>query len=583
MERRLAAIMAADVVGYSRLIRADEEGTIAALKALRADLVDPKLAEHNGRIVKLMGDGMLAEFASVVDAVRAAVETQQAVTDHNSDLPADKRIEFRVGINLGDVVIDGDDIHGDGVNVAARLEGMAEPGGICVSGKVYEEVRDRTDFAFEDLGEREVKNIDRPVRVWRWIAGAPPREDGTAAKALPLPDKPSIAVLPFDNMSGDPEQEYFADGITEDIITALSKFRWFFVSARNSTFSYKGQAIDIKQVGRDLGVRYVLEGSVRKAGDRIRVTAQLIEAETGNHIWADRYDRVLADIFDLQDEMQQAIATAVEPELAGAEYERASRKSPKNLDAWDWCQQALWHMNQRTREDTEKAAPLFEKAISIDPLLARAYAGYARLLINTLGFGWGTDRDELLSRAVSLASEAVRRDDRDSFTHDALGRALAFSGEIDRAIHEHRLALQLNPNSAYTCWALGEMLFVAGQPEEGLQQVERALRLSPRDPLLFLFMSVKGLCLDRLERTVEAERAHRQAISLKPTIFPSYVFLADFYVRHDRLGEAQTIVADALRRIPDLSVAALRDAAAPAVRSLGEDFVPNLVRAGLPE
>jgi adenylate cyclase len=532
-----------------------------------------------------MGDGLLAEFPSVVEAVRCAVDIQQGMAGWEADLPEERRIRLRIGVNLGDIIVEGSDIYGDGVNVAARLEGLAEPGGICISSKVYEEIRNKLPTAFEDLGEQEVKNIREPVRVYRWteaVADATPVTPG-AEEALPLPDKPSIAVLPFTNMSNDPDQEYFSDGITEDIITALSKFRWFFVSARNSTFTYKGQAIDIKQVGRDLGVRYVLEGSVRKAGDRIRVTAQLIEAESGNHIWANRYDRVLADIFDLQDEMQQAIATAVEPELAGAEYERASRKSPKNLDAWDLCQQAFWHLNHRTREDAEKAAPLFEKAISIDPSLARAYAGYARLLVNTVGFGWGTDRDELVSRALSLASEAVRRDDRDSFTHDSLGRALAFSGENDRAVREHRLALQLNPNSAYTYWALGELLLTAGQPEEGLQQVELAQRLSPRDPLLFFFMSVKGLCLDRLGRTAEAERAHRQAISLKPTIFPPYVFLADFYVRHDRLSEARSIMADVMRQIPDLSVAALRDAAAPAVRSLGEDFVPNLVRAGLPE
>ncbi len=585
VERRLTAVLVADVVGYSRLMGEDEAGTLARLKTLRKDLVQPEITGGRGRIVKLMGDGLLAEFPSVVEAVRCAVDIQKGMAGWEANLPEERRIRLRIGVNLGDIIVEGSDIYGDGVNVAARLEGLAEPGGICISSKVYEEIRNKLPTAFEDLGEQEVKNIREPVRVYRWteaVADPQPVTPG-AEEALPLPDKPSIAVLPFTNMSNDPDQEYFSDGITEDIITALSKFRWFFVSARNSTFTYKGQAIDIKQVGHDLGVRYVLEGSVRKAGDRIRVTAQLIEAESGNHIWANRYDRVLADIFDLQDEMQQAIATAVEPELAGAEYERASRKSPKNLDAWDLCQQAFWHLNHRTREDAEKAAPLFEKAISIDPSLARAYAGYARLLVNTVGFGWGTDRDELVSRALSLASEAVRRDDRDSFTHDSLGRALAFSGENDRAVREHRLALQLNPNSAYTYWALGELLLTAGQPEEGLQQVELAQRLSPRDPLLFFFMSVKGLCLDRLGRTAEAERAHRQAISLKPTIFPPYVFLADFYVRHDRLSEARSIMADVMRQIPDLSVAALRDAAAPAVRSLGEDFVHNLVRAGLPE
>ena len=291
MQRRLAAILATDVVGFSRLIRADEEGTIAALKALRVDIIDPKLAEHHGRIVKLMGDGMLAEFPSVVDAVRAAVATQQAVRAHNSGLPEDKRIAFRVGINLGDVVIDGDDIHGDGVNLAARLEGLAKPGGICISGSVHEQIRDRIDPAFEDLGEQEVKNIDRPVRVWQWIADAR-LAAGVSAKTdqpLPLPDKPSIAVLPFENMSGDPEQEYFSDGISEDLTTALSRFDGLVVITRNSAFTYKGEAVDVKRVGRELGVRYVLEGSVRRAGERVRVYAQLVDAETDRHVWADRF------------------------------------------------------------------------------------------------------------------------------------------------------------------------------------------------------------------------------------------------------------------------------------------------------
>ena len=334
MERRLSAILATDVVGYSWLIRADEEGTIVALKALRADLIDPKLREHNGRIVKLMGDGMLAEFQSVVDAVRAAVETQQAVADHNSGIPKDKRIEFRVGINLGDVVIDGDDIHGDGVNVATRIEGLAEPGGICVSGKVYEEVRDRTDFAFEDLGEQAVKNIDRPVRVWRWRPNTGVSVEGSAKsdRAIPLPDKPSIAVLPFDNMSGDPEQEYFVDGISEDIITALSCFHWLFVIARNSSFTYRGKSVDIRQVSRDLAVRYVLEGSIRKVGNRVRITAQLIDGSSGSHIWVDRYDRQLDDIFELQDEITARIAAAVEPVLYAAEGARAEFKKPEQME-----------------------------------------------------------------------------------------------------------------------------------------------------------------------------------------------------------------------------------------------------------
>ena len=301
--RRLTAILAADVAGYSRLMGADEEGTHARLKAHRRALVDPKIAEHHGRIVKNTGDGLLAEFLSVVDAVRCAVEVQRGMAERNAATPSEQRIEFRVGINLGDVIVEGDDIFGDGVNITARLEALAEPGGICVSRVVRDQVRDKLDFAFEDMGEQQVKNIARPVRVYRIRATASERPNTIAVPALTLPDKPSVAVLPFTNMSADPEQEFFADGIAEDVITALSRYPSLFVIARNSCFTYKGRAVDLKQVGRELGVRYVLEGGLRKAGNRIRVTAQLVEAETGKHVWAERYDRDLADIFAVQDEI----------------------------------------------------------------------------------------------------------------------------------------------------------------------------------------------------------------------------------------------------------------------------------------
>jgi adenylate cyclase len=337
MQRRLAAILAADVVGYSRLIRADEEGTLAALKALHSELIDPKLREHRGRTVKLMGDGMLVEFASVVDAVRAATATQSALAERNAAVPESQRIDLRIGVNLGDVVIDGDDIHGDGVNVAARLEGLAAPGGICISEAVYEQVRDRTSLAFEDLGLREVKNIDRPVRVWRWLSGqdVAVADPALAEKPLALPDKPSIAVLPFDNMSGDPEQGYFADGITEDIITEISKISELFVISRNSTFTYKGRAAKVQDVSRDLGVRYVLEGSVRKAGERVRVTAQLIDGHTGGHVWAERYDRGLADIFAVQDDVTAEIVRALEVRLVDAARARPARAETENPEAYD--------------------------------------------------------------------------------------------------------------------------------------------------------------------------------------------------------------------------------------------------------
>ncbi|MHC4406413.1 MAG: adenylate/guanylate cyclase domain-containing protein [Planctomycetota bacterium] len=484
MERRLAAIMAADVVGYSRLIRADEEGTIAALMALRADLIDPRIAEHNGRIVKLMGDGMLAEFPSVVDAMRAAVETQRAVAERNADLPEEKRIEFRVGINLGDVVIDGDDIQGDGINVAARLEGLAEPGGICVSGSVHEQVRDKVDIAFEDLGEQEVKNIDRPVQVWRWVkddkvACAGPLR---ASEPLPLPRKPSVVVLPFENMSGDPEQEYFSDGISEDIITGLSQMRGIFVIARNSAFTYKGRGVDVKRVGLDLGVRYVLEGSVRRSGNRIRVTAQLIDADTGIHVWADRYDGTIEDVFALQDEITANVITAVGPEITLAEIQRARGKRSESFDAWDRYLQALQGFYAVNKAGYEEATALLEEAIELDPRFSTAYATLARCHAYAGFHGWGHSAHEVIAKAEEFARQSVALDENDPFGHLALGQVLIFNSDPGRAVNELKRALELSPNLSIAHELLSNALAFLGRSEEALAAAERANRGSPRDP-----------------------------------------------------------------------------------------------------
>ena len=357
VERRLAAILAADVVGYSRLVGIDEEGTLAALKALRKSLIDPKITEHRGRIVKNTGDGALVEFASAVDAVRCAVEIQRETADRTINIPEDRRIEFRIGINIGDIVIEEGDIFGDGVNIAVRLESIAAPGGVCISEDVYRQVRGKFDATFEDIGEQKLKNIVQPVRVYRvrivgTSAGASAGEHSTN---LPLPDKPSIAVLAFQNMSGDLEQEYFADGIAEDIITALSKSRWLFVIARNSSFTYKGRSVDVKQIGRELGVRYVLEGSVRKSGNRVRITGQLVEAATGVHLWAERYDRDLTDIFAVQDEITESVASAIEPAMAQAERLRVSRKPPDSLVAWEAYHRGLWHFLKQEPSENDQA------------------------------------------------------------------------------------------------------------------------------------------------------------------------------------------------------------------------------------
>jgi adenylate cyclase len=366
--RRLTAILAADVAGYSRLMGQDEEGTHERLKAHLGELVNPKIAEHRGRVVKNTGDGFLAEFASVIDAVRCAVEVQREMAEANAAIPPEERIEFRLGINLGDVIAEEHDIFGDGVNVAARLEALAEPGGICISRVVRDQVRDKLDFAFEDKGEQQVKNIARPVRVYRVRdAAAIERPLPIPSPPLALPDKPSIAVLPFQNMSGDPEQEYFADGIADDIITTLSRYPSLFVIARNSCFTYKGRAVNVKQVGRELGVRYVLEGGLRKAGNRIRVTAQLVEAETGRHVWAERYDRDLANIFAVQDEITEAVTIAITPAISAVEQQRAMRKPPESLDAWGAYQRGLWHLSKVSAEDNALAAKFFQRAIDLDP------------------------------------------------------------------------------------------------------------------------------------------------------------------------------------------------------------------------
>src|SRR5713101_5685075 len=415
VQRRLAAILAADVAGYSRLMGADEEGTLAALKELRRGLADPKIKEHRGRIVKTTGDGLLVEFASVVDAVRCAVEVQHEMAERNVGVPDERRIQFRIGINLGDIIKDGRDIYGDGVNVAARLEALAEPGGICVNRVVRDQVRDKLDFAFEDAGEQRVKNIARPLRVYHVRPGQVAGGEMSAPQPpLALPHKPSLAVLSFTNMSGDPEQEFVSDGIAEDVITALSRHPSLFVIARNSSFTYKGRAVDVKQVGRELGVRYVLEGSVRKAGNRIRVTAQLVEAGTSNHVWAERYDRDLVDIFAVQDEITQALTTALAPAIADAELRRAMRKPPGSLDAWAAYQRGLWHLSKATADDDATAEKFFKQAIDLDPTFAGGYSALALYQLQAAAIYQKLDLPSAQRSAEALARRAVALDGADT-------------------------------------------------------------------------------------------------------------------------------------------------------------------------
>jgi TolB-like protein/class 3 adenylate cyclase len=486
VNRRMAAILAADVAGYSRLMGADEEGTLARLKAHRRELVDPKIAEHHGRIVKTTGDGILVEFASVVDAVRCAVAVQGGMVKRNTNVPIDRRIQLRVGINLGDIIIDGDDIHGDGVNVAARLEGLAEPNGVCVSRVVRDQVRDKLDLALEDMGEQQVKNIARPVRVFRIVAPSIGQPTPSPKPALALPDKPSIAVLPFTNLSGDPEQDYFADGIVEDIISALSRVRWLFVIARNSSFTYKGKAVDVKQVGRELGVRYVLEGSVRKASNRVRIAGQLVDATTGAHVWADRFDGALDDIFDLQDRVTASVAGIIEPKLRHAEMERARRKPTGSLDAYDLYLRALAQFIA-SHDGNLEALRLLRRAVEIDPHYASPYGLAAYCYVVQRTRGWVSSSDPALTEGIRLAKRAASLGQNDPETLWMAGFTLAvLGGDLEGGIAFIDRALTLNPNSADAWRASGLTRAFLGDTELAIAHLERSARLSPLDAFAYL-------------------------------------------------------------------------------------------------
>jgi adenylate cyclase len=552
--RRLAAILAADVAGYSRLMGADEEGTHERLKAHLAELVNPKIAEHRGRIVKNTGDGFFSEFASVVDAVRCAVEVQRGIAERNAGTPPEKRIEFRIGINLGDVIVEEQDIFGDGVNVAARLEGLAEPGGICVSRVVRDQVRDKLDHTFDDLGEQQVKNIARPVRVYRVGIGAltgPSTEPSDAAvKALlPLPDKPSVAVLPFANMSSDPEQEFFADGISEDIITALSRYPSLFVIARNSSFTYKARAVDVKQVGRDLGVRYVLEGSLRKSGNRIRVTGQLVEAETGKHVWAERYDRDLADIFVVQDEISEAVTIAIAPAIADAERQRAMRKPPDSLDAWAAYQRGLWHDSKSTPHDNALAQKFLKQAIDLDPDFSGSYAGLARAQIHANDFGT-RGLPETLGSAEALARRAVALDGADAEARSVLAHTLWRRGDYEGALAEAERALATAPNLSLAHLTLGSTLIHSGRPKVGLASIERSIRLDPRTRHSAGHMNQLAMGSYLCRDYEAAIAAAKQAIREHPEFPNTYRWLAAALGQVGRIEEAKEALEKAIAVAP---------------------------------
>jgi adenylate cyclase len=559
-ERRLIAILAADIAGYSRLMGTDEEGTLRALKLHRKALVDPAIAAHRGRIVKTTGDGMLVEFASAVDAVSCAVAVQREMIVRNTNVAPNRRIEFRIGVNVGDIIVEGDDIYGDGVNIAARLESMSKPGGICVAHHVRDTVRDKLAVFFEDMGEQALKNIARPVRVYR-VNFTADRETSTAppaseAEAPPLPDKPSIAVLPFQNMSGDPEQEYFADGMVEEIITSLSRIRWLFVIARNSSFTYKGKAVDIKQVGRELGVRYVLEGSVRKAGNRMRITGQLIDAISGAHLWADHFDGTLEDVFELQDRVAISVAGIIEPALQGAEMRWSAQQRPTDdPTAYDLYLRALTPIRsgEVNRESYAKTLDLLNQAIKRDPLYAPALAlaGACRSSLDVAG--WIDDavanRDEALR--LTRRALAAARDDPNVLAHGAY--VLAYFGEdIVASIALMDRSLELNPSFAVGWWRSGWLRLWAGQLDPAIEHFENGLRLSPRvrihDP--FLGIGVGRFFARRLD---EARTMLLRSLQENPNWVPTYRFLASCYAQMGRLDEAREMI-ERLRTLTDVVV-----------------------------
>jgi adenylate cyclase len=619
-DRRLAAIMAVDVVGYSRLIGADEAGTLARVKAHRVEFAEPLIAEYRGRVVKLTGDGALVEFASAVDAVECAVAIQNGMAEREADEPEERRIRFRIGINIGDIVLEDGDIFGDGVNVAARLEGLAEPGGICVARNVHNQVKNKLAFAFEPMGAHRVKNIVEPVEVWRvglgaasmrsrklirriavgrvlaagvallvvgagtvaWVRPWAPAIEAASIEnmAFPLPDKPSIAVLLFDNLSGEPEQEYFVDAITDNIITELSRFSDLFVIARNSVFTYKDKPVKVQEVAEDLGVQYVLEGSVQRSADRMRVTAQLIDALTGKHVWAERYDREVSDVFTVQDEVSQEIVARLggyEGALAGAATRRAMRKGTTSLSAYETFLIGIEHKHRYTEEDKTIAQDLFNKAIKLDPQFARAYVGLAWTYMHEYWFGWTDEPDQALNRASVAASEAIELDASDAEAHWVLAEYYVNTGKHEQSIAEYQTALALNPNNADVLVNWGWNLSWQGRADEAIEMIEKGVRLNPNH--LDWYERALGEAMYMARRYEDAIAEYKK---VKKHVRLSRAYLAASYAQLDRLEEARAEVSNTLELDPEATVESMvsfQRYQNPADR---DHFGDGLRKAGLP-
>jgi adenylate cyclase len=621
-ERKLAAILSADVVGYSRLMAEDEAGTIRTLTDYR-EAIRTLVEQHHGRVVDAPGDNLLAEFPNALDAVQCAVEIQGVLRVRNQSLPEPRRMLFRIGVHLGDITLEGERVYGDGVNIAARLEGLAEPGGICISATVQEQVESKFDVGFEDLGEQEVKNIPRPVRVYRirteagavptasvprrrhravWAGGvvvilvaaalagwrilAPtPDETAAIAEEFTVPGfggAPAIAVLPFDNLSGDPDQEYFADGIAEDLITRLSRLGSFPVIARNSTFTYKGQAVDVKQVSRELGAHYVVEGSVRKAGGSIRISAQLIDGTSGHHVWAQTYDRELRDVFALQDEITEAIVLSIRPELLKSELVRAARKEPRNLDAYDLAMRGWWHMSKLTREENATARSLFERAIELDPESSRAFTGLAYTHWNDTAFQWSDTPAESVSELIRAAQRSVALDADNATAQVVLSLAYLRARQPDEMIAAAERAVDLDPSYAIAHAWLGSFLAGQGRLEEALANAEKAIRLSPRDPFRWFYFFTSASVHFQARRYGDAVEWARRSIRGNPRFPYSRATLAASYAHLGRGDEARAAVEELLRVQPGFSLAFVRENSVGPSPGL-DHYLDGLRKAGLKE
>lgn len=578
--RRLAAILSADVVSYTRLMEADEQGTLAQVKSLHRDVLQPEARQHGGRIFKTIGDGVLIEFASAVDAVRAAIEIQRALGARGAGTATEKRLELRIGISLGDVIVEGDDLFGNGVNVAVRMQSLAKPGGICISGNVHEHLGNALDVAFDDLGEQTIKNLARPIRCYRVSETALKPGSGVVAPPL-LPDEPSIAVLPFDNLSGAAEEDYFADGITEDIITALSRLRWLFVIARNSSFSYRERGVDVRQVARELGVRYILEGSVRAAGQRIRITGQLIDAVTGKHLWAEKYDRDLTDVFVVQDEITNVVVATIEPHLYAAEGARAAGKAPGSIDAWGLTVRAMGLINKVGRRQNDEAQALLRQAIAIDPGYARAHAllGWA-IWWASLCY-WVPETQEGYAQAARHAEEGLTCDPGDPWARMTFGLCLSTAGQHERALAELRAALDLNPSFALGRTAYGWGLLRAGRYDDAVAETGKAIRMSPLDSFAGIYTAIHGLALLGARRFEEALPHLRRSVAAFAEYSGHYNTLISCCGHLGLVDEAQEFIAARARVGPPLRLSVLR-------RNLGKFahcgvFVEGLQKAGVPE